>query len=67
MVLLWRSGWDSTSAAAEATSGCDMPPACRQEPSGSNPMSTQKEKDRRKACLFLLAQRVGFEPTSPMG
>ena len=34
--------------------------------SGSNPQLDAKQKDRHKTCLFVLAQRVGFEPTGPI-
>ena len=37
LVQIWRSGWDSTCSAEQATSGCNMPPAYCQVPSGSNP------------------------------
>ena len=49
--LLWRRRWDSTSAAAEAASGCSMPPACCQEPSGSNPFHNRKHDRYPKGHL----------------
>jgi len=42
-VPMWRRVRDSTSAAAEATSGCNMPPACCQVPSGSNPRGSSSK------------------------
>ena len=50
-ILFWRTGWDSTSAAAEATSGCKAPPAPCQEPSGSIPDHMPKEKTPRRGVF----------------
>ena len=44
--LLWRRVQDSTCSAEQAASGCDMPPACRQVPSGSNPFFLRKTDPR---------------------
>ena len=45
-----------TCAAAQAASGCDMPPACRQEPSGSTPQNDQNKQPTLTGGLPVLAE-----------
>ena len=52
IVLTWRSGWDSTCAAAQAASGFKAPPALCQEPSGSNPADIKWKNRHRKGACF---------------
>ena len=53
-----------TCAAAQAASGCDMPPACRQEPSGSTPQNDQNKQPTLTGGLFILVEMRGVEPLS---
>ena len=55
--VFWHAVRDSTCAAAQATSGCNMPPACCQVPSGSNPTSMQKTGHPKGCPVFWHAVR----------
>ncbi len=73
-IRLTARGWDSTSAAAEATSGCKAPPAPCQAPSGSNPteifqIQTATPKEMA-VCIWkiyrvLIENRKGVQTDAP--
>ena len=60
-VLMWQREKDSACPAGQAASGCDMPPAYRQAPSGSNPSRKCKSSPTVGRAAFPMAAGEGFD------
>ena len=60
-ILFWRSGWDSTCPAGQATSGCKAPPAPCQVPSGSNPNERTAKKKQPPFRVTVSFWRSGWD------
>ena len=59
---IWCARGDLTMPAGQAASGCDMPPACRQVPSGSSPIITKRNQPSLRMTDSFWCARGDLNP-----